>query len=236
MRLTNEFTVAAPLERTWSMLRDMDRLVACVPAARFEPAGGDGGYRGEMQLTLGGSATAYEGIARLDEVDEDGHLTTIDVDGRETNGPGVLSAAIHNRLEPAGDAGTRVFVETDLKMTGRGAQLDQRTLESAADRLIADLAKRLEHEAVNGAPAEEPQAATEPQPEPTAGEPGATRAAGAPPREDRDDSLDLGSVLSASFAKYGPAGAAAVLVLLLVASLTGRRRSSGRRFELRYEW
>ena len=37
MKLQNEFTVEAPLERTWSTLLDVERVASCLPGASIEP-------------------------------------------------------------------------------------------------------------------------------------------------------------------------------------------------------
>src|ERR671923_2399275 len=121
MKLTNEVVVPAPLERTWPLLLDVPRMVRALPGATVEPDGAEGVYRGSLKVRLGPVAMEYEGSARLEEVDEDEHVASFHVEGRERRGHGGAAATITNRLVP-GSGGTRLVVETDLSITGRAAQ------------------------------------------------------------------------------------------------------------------
>lgn len=249
MKLQNEFTVAAPLERTWDLLLDIQRVAQCLPGATIEPAD-DGVYHGKMKMRLGPMTLDYKGAARLAEVDDDDHVATIDVKGKEARGQGTASATIRNRVEPA-DGGTRVVVETDLNITGRPAQFGRGIMEDVASRMLGDFAKRLEQELQ-----EEPQAApAQEAPQPVAG----TRAAAAPvtpagtagaesggeapsgapsgggrAAADDDEVLDLGSAVGGPVAKRAAVAAAGVLVLVaVVIALRPRRRGLAVTFSYR---
>jgi carbon monoxide dehydrogenase subunit G len=143
MKLTNEITVPAPLERTWSLLLDVPRVVRALPGATVEPDGAEGVYRGALKVRLGPVAMEYEGTARLEDVDEDEHVATFRVEGRERRGHGGATATIVNRLVPV-ENGTRLVVETDLSVTGRAAQLGRGLMEDVAGRLLEQFAHGLE--------------------------------------------------------------------------------------------
>jgi hypothetical protein len=153
MKLTNEVTVSAPLERTWSLLLDVPRVVRALPGATVEPDGAEGVYRGALKVRLGPVAMEYEGTARLEDVDEDEHVASFRVEGRERRGHGGATATIVNRLVPA-ENGTRLVVETDLSVTGRAAQLGRGLMEDVAGSLLEQFARGLEG-AVLGRAAEE---------------------------------------------------------------------------------
>jgi carbon monoxide dehydrogenase subunit G len=143
MKLTNEVTVPAPLERTWSLLLDVPRVVRALPGATVEPDGAEGVYRGALKVRLGPVAMEYEGTARLEDVDEDEHVASFRVEGRERRGHGGATATIVNRLVPA-ENGTRLVVETDLSVTGRAAQLGRGLMEDVAGTLLEQFARGLE--------------------------------------------------------------------------------------------
>jgi hypothetical protein len=143
MKLTNEVTVPAPLERTWSLLLDVPRVVRALPGATVEPDGAEGVYRGALKVRLGPVAMEYEGTARLEDVDEDEHVASFRVEGRERRGHGGATATIVNRLVPA-ENGTRLVVETDLSVTGRAAQLGRGLMEDVAGSLLEQFARGLE--------------------------------------------------------------------------------------------
>jgi carbon monoxide dehydrogenase subunit G len=143
MKLTNDVTVAAPLERTWSLLLDVPRVVRALPGATVEPDGAEGVYRGALKVRLGPVAVEYEGTARLEDVDEDEHVASFRIEGRERRGHGGATATIVNRLVPA-ENGTRLVVETDLAVTGRAAQLGRGLMEDVAGSLLEQFAHGLE--------------------------------------------------------------------------------------------
>ena len=127
MKLTNEVVVPAPLERTWPLLLDVPRMVRALPGATVEPGSPEGVYRGSLKVRLGPVAMEYEGSARLEDVDEDEHIASFHVEGRERRGHGGAAATITNRLLPEAD-GTRLVVRRDERDTRRagGNVLEQR--------------------------------------------------------------------------------------------------------------
>ena len=155
MKLTNEVVVPAPLERTWSLLLDVPRVVRSLPGASVEPDAVEGVYRGSLKVRLGPVAMEYEGVARLTDVDDDEHVASFHIEGRERRGHGGATATIVNRLLPA-DGGTRLVVETDLAVTGRAAQLGRGLMEDVAGTLLQQFARGL-GESVRGV--EEPSPA-----------------------------------------------------------------------------
>jgi carbon monoxide dehydrogenase subunit G len=154
MKLRNEFVVTAPVDRTWRTLLDVPRVASALPGATIEP-GGDGGYRGTMRVKIGPVTAEYAGTARLEEVDQDEHVASFHVQG--SGGQGTAAATIVNRLEPV-EGGTRVVVETDLRVTGRAASFGRGLMEDVAARLLAEFARRLEDEIAGRGRAESTEA------------------------------------------------------------------------------
>jgi hypothetical protein len=118
-------------------------MVRALPGATVEPDGAEGVYRGALKVRLGPVAMEYEGVARLEDVDEDEHVATFRIEGRERRGHGGATATITNRLLPA-EGGTRLIVETDLSVTGRAAQFGRGLMEDVAGHLLQRFARGLE--------------------------------------------------------------------------------------------
>jgi uncharacterized protein len=153
MKLSNEFVVAAHIERTWNVLLDVPRVARALPGARLEPDSADGAWRGTMKIKFGPVTTEYAGSARLQDVDEDERVAGFFVQGREARGQGTASATITSRLSEA-DGGTRVVVETDLRVTGRPAQLGRGLMQDVAGALLGEFSARLERELAGEQPEE----------------------------------------------------------------------------------
>jgi carbon monoxide dehydrogenase subunit G len=206
VKLSNEFTVAAPLERTWETLLDIERVAGCLPGASIEPVGEDGIYRGSMRIKVGPVNMSYSGTVRLADVDGDQHVASFDARAKETKGTGTAAAVIRNRLEPAGE-GTHVVVETDLNVTGRAAQFGRGLMEDVAARMLGDFAGRLEQLVLEGPPTAE-AAPAEPE-----------RAPATP----QEESFDVGGVLLRGYGEQIAIAGGLLAVLLLL--VFGRRRS-----------
>jgi carbon monoxide dehydrogenase subunit G len=144
VRLANELRVGAPLEQTWRALLDVPSVAKSMPGATIEPEPVDGAYRGTMKVRLGPVSAEYAGLARLQDVDEDEHVASIHLRGREAHGQGSAEATLTIRVRDDGDA-TRVQVETDLVVSGRQAQLGRGIMEEVAAGMLRQFAVRLEH-------------------------------------------------------------------------------------------
>jgi len=153
MKLVNEFTVAAPIEQTWTTLLDVERVASCLPGASIEPVGEDGSYRGRMRVKVGPVSMSYGGTVRLAEVDADSHVAAFEARAKETRGTGTAAATIRNTLTETAD-GTRVQVETDLDVTGRPAQFGRGLMEEVASKMLGQFSGRLEKLVLDGPPAD----------------------------------------------------------------------------------
>jgi carbon monoxide dehydrogenase subunit G len=250
MKLENDFLVDAPLDETWATLLDIQRVARCLPGATLESDGGDGIYRGSMQVRLGPMTLAYKGTARMAEVEEDAHNATIEVRAKELKGQGTASARIRNRLEPGAGGATHVTVETDLSITGRPAQFGRGIMEDVAGNMLGEFAKRLEKEVL------EATAPSSGASEPAAGEsssapaPGATsseapgegfvalarsehRPAPPPSAPQEPAVLDLGGAIAGPVAKRAAMGAGVVALGALLFSILRRRK---RGLSVRVDW
>lgn len=143
MRFENEFTVNAPVERAWDTLLELERVAGFLPGASIESSEDAGVYHGVMRLKVGPMVVQYRGTARLVEVNEAERVAEVALEARETKGQGTAVATIRNHVL-SDSSGTRVIVETDMKVTGRQAQFGRGVMQEVAERLLADFARRLE--------------------------------------------------------------------------------------------
>jgi carbon monoxide dehydrogenase subunit G len=237
MKLVNEFTVAAPIEQTWTTLLDVERVASCLPGASIEPVGEDGSYRGRMRVKVGPVSMSYGGTVRLAEVDADSHVAAFEARAKETRGTGTAAATIRNTLTETAE-GTRVQVETDLDVTGRPAQFGRGLMEEVASKMLGQFSGRLEKLVLDGPPAD-----SSPSGAPGSGAKAAAADGGAAPRaassapfaDDEGEVLDLGAAMLGGGATKLVAGGVGVGLLALLLSLLFRRRAKrGFSFSISY--
>ncbi|HEX4905387.1 MAG TPA: SRPBCC family protein [Acidimicrobiales bacterium] len=231
MELSNEFTVDAPVDQTWAVLTDLERIAPCMPGAQLTEVEGDE-YRGNIKIKVGPITAQYKGAATFVSRDEASHTAVLKAEGRDTRGQGNASANITATLVPAG-AGTKVTVNTDLTITGKVAQMGRGVLADVSAKLLDQFVDSLERDVLAGAPPAPSTPAPEPQPGGVGGSPTVT-AADAPPMAEptvrKIDSpeakpIDLLSTTGAPMVKrVGPVVGVLVVLLWLLRRRKKRRK------------
>jgi uncharacterized protein len=154
MKLEHSFQVAAPLDRVWEALIDVERVAPCLPGAEITEAGEEGTYRGTFSVRLGPTTAAYRGELAMEEVDAEAHRAVMRASGQDKRGQGSAKATIVSRMREEGEA-TTVEVETDFTITGRLARFGRGgMIEDVSNRLLRDFSDCLQKtiEASGGTP------------------------------------------------------------------------------------
>lgn len=164
MRLEQSFEVAAPIERVWAALIDVERVAPCLPGAEITEAGDDGSYRGTFTVKLGPTTASYRGELRLERASESAREATMQAKGQDKRGQGSAKATIVSRLHEEGEL-TRVEVDTDFTITGRLARFGRGgMIEDVSNRLLRDFAECLQRSIEGPVPEGEPTSAPAAQP------------------------------------------------------------------------
>ncbi|SDP00534.1 Carbon monoxide dehydrogenase subunit G [Actinopolyspora xinjiangensis] len=157
MRLEHEFTVPVPVDVAWPVLLDPERIAPCMPGATLNSAEGEE-FSGSVKVKLGPVSLMYKGNGSFTEVDHEARRAVVEASGKDSRGNGTASAAVTARLNSEDD-GTRVHVETDLKVTGKPAQLGRGLISDVAQKLIDQFSECLASRLTGG----EAETATEPE-------------------------------------------------------------------------
>jgi uncharacterized protein len=139
MQIENQFEVAAPPERVYAFLLDVNRVVTCMPGAELAEVVDPDTFKGKVRIKVGPITVAYNGTARISERDEANRSATLTAEGRETTGPGSARATARMSVEASGD-GSRVRLVTDYTVAGRVANFGRGVMEDVSRRLIGQMA------------------------------------------------------------------------------------------------
>ncbi|SON59187.1 hypothetical protein MSIMFI_00669 [Mycobacterium simulans] len=197
MKIANQFTVSAPIERAWDVLSDLEQVIPLMPGAQLTGHEGDD-YLGKVKVKVGPVTSEFSGKVHFVEQDRDQHRAIIDAKGKEARGTGNAAATVTAQLHEAGEC-THVTVDTDLKIVGKLAQFGSGMLQQVSEKLLGQFVESLEAELKAQGPEPAPPVA---EPEPI-------------------DLLDLAG--GDQLKKYGAAVAAVLALLVLVWVL--RRRA-----------
>src|SRR6266487_1710204 len=140
MQIENEFQVAAPPDRVYSFLLDVNQVVTCMPGAELSEVVDPTTFRGRVRIKVGPITVAYNGTARISERDEANRVATLQAEGRETTGPGSARATARMSVEAAGDGASTVRLDTDYTVAGRIANFGRGVMEDVSKRLVGQMA------------------------------------------------------------------------------------------------
>jgi len=143
MRIDDHFKVSLPIDETWKVFLDVERIAPCMPGAELQEVTDDE-FRGVVKIKLGAITARYKGIVRFEEVDEAGHRLVLRAEARETKGQGNAAATVVATLRPSPDGGTEVSIDTDLKISGRVAQFGRGVMADVSSKLLGQFASCLE--------------------------------------------------------------------------------------------
>lgn len=148
MELSNTFTVGEPIDVTWPVLCDIERIAPCMPGAQLTEVDGEV-FSGQVKLKVGPINARFKGTAEMVERDDDAHRAVLKAKGKDTGGKGNADATITATAEPDGD-GTRVTIATDLSITGKVAQFGRGALDDISTKLLGQFVDCLETNVLAG--------------------------------------------------------------------------------------
>ncbi len=143
MEMSNEIEVSASAGDVWAAFNDVERIAPCLPGAQLTEIEGEE-YRGVVKVKVGPVNAQYKGKATFTERDQDAMKVVILAEGRETRGQGNASATITATVEALGDDRTKVGVTTDLKITGKVAQIGRNLIPDVSAKIMDQFAGNLE--------------------------------------------------------------------------------------------
>jgi uncharacterized protein len=215
MKIANEFTVTAPIGRAWELFNDLEQVIPLMPGAQMTGQDGDDTL-GKVKIKVGPVTSEFNGKVHFVERDHQQYRAVIDAKGKESRGTGNAAATVTATLHEAGN-GTRVTVDTDLKVVGKLAQFGSGMLQQVSEKLLGQFVDSLEAKlaAENTPSAPDEQAA-----KPT------TVIAPPQPESAPIDLLELagGTVLK----KYLPVAVAAVAAVVVFTLIARRGARTGR--------
>lgn len=157
--MEHHFTVPVPIDVAWSALLDPERVAPCMPGATLTGVE-DTRFTGSVKVKMGPVSLMYKGSGSFAKVDAERHRVVIEAGGKDARGNGTASATVTALLSPEDEAGNRteVRVDTDLKVTGKPAQLGRGLISEVAGKLLTQFAECLAERLQAGEPAAAPAA------------------------------------------------------------------------------
>jgi uncharacterized protein len=139
MRIERDFEVPAAPPDAYELLVDLERVGSCIPGGEVGKLEDDGSHPASIAVALGPMRMNYRGKVRIEERDDAAHRAVLHADVREQRGQGTAKARMTMDVSAAGTA-SLVATVTDVKLTGRAAQMGRGVVDDVAARLVAEMA------------------------------------------------------------------------------------------------
>jgi len=214
MKIENEFWVDAPLDLVWETLTDIPLIAPCMPGAKLTDVDGET-YSGTVKIKVGPVTALYSGDAYFVSKDADAHRAELSAKGRDSRGSGNAQAIIVAEMVAEG-SGTKVSIDTDLKVSGKVAQFGRGVMVDVSTKLI-DVSTKLIGQFVECLEGKLHPDTEDAQSEDAQSEGAGSSSRLAPSTEEPDlEPLDLMDVAGGALLKRAAPAVAIVLLLLLI--------------------
>lgn len=143
MRFENELSFPLPVERVWPVFEDVPQLSACIPGVtNVVPLEEAKLYNATVRDQIGPFRVNFEVVIDLVELIPARHIKAT-IQGKDAKLNSSLWQTLEVTLEPDGDKGTRVTMETEVNVSGKfmtlGYPIFKRKAETIMDRFAANL-------------------------------------------------------------------------------------------------
>jgi carbon monoxide dehydrogenase subunit G len=133
--IENGFEVAAPVERVWAYLLDVEKVAPCMPGAELTETVDDTTWKGKVTVKLGPVGLSFAGTVVMAERDDAAHRVVLNAKGMEQRGRGAATAVVTAFAEPTGPDTTKVSFSQDLTVSGAVAQYSRGMMQDVSSKL-----------------------------------------------------------------------------------------------------
>ena len=144
MLITNEFEVAAPIDKVWQFFDDIPHVAACLPGTELTDDLGDDTYKGRVSIRMGPVRLRFAGTADIAERDNEAKRIVVNAAGADEKGRGQAAMTVTASLTRS-RAGTKVGVSQDLQISGAAAQYGRGMISDVTSVLMRDFAANLQN-------------------------------------------------------------------------------------------
>lgn len=138
LKITETFRLDAPPERVWRYLLDPERVAECLPGASLDEVVDERTCEGSVRVAVGPVTVTYRGRMVFEEVDEKARRVRLEGKGREETGSGSASMSMVGTVSAAGDGGSEVTVESDVRVSGKIVRFGRGMIERVSQEIFRD--------------------------------------------------------------------------------------------------
>ena len=137
VELDHPFETDKPIDDSWGLVLDLERLVPCVQGGSVLERTGDESVKAEIKVKMGAMSMKFTGTVSVVEQDAESHRAVLQVKSREAGGQGHANADVIFTLADGGGN-----VHTAAQITGKAASMGEGMVTTVLDALIKDFTQK----------------------------------------------------------------------------------------------
>ena len=137
VEIDQPLTIDKPIEESWKLVTDLERLVPCVQGGSILEKTDDDNVKAEIKIKMGAMSMKFNGTVSIVEQDADAHRALLRVKSREVGGSGHANADVTFTFDNGGGN-----IHTQAQITGKAASMGEGTVATVLEALIKDFAQR----------------------------------------------------------------------------------------------
>ena len=138
VELDHSFSTAKPIDESFAVIADLERVVPCVEGGSVVETTGPNSVKAEILVKMGAMSMTFTGTVDIVEQDPAAHRVVMSVKSKEAGGQGHAHATVEFSLSDGG--GT---IHTNAQITGKAASMGEGVVAGVLDALIADFSGKL---------------------------------------------------------------------------------------------
>ena len=137
MRIEQQLTIAAPVERIWDFLMDIPAMSQCIPGVENVEQTGENAFTARVKQKIGPVAVTFDCQITILSVDKASYSSSAQVIGRDVKVLSGMNAVMMMNLAPRDD-GVLFTVVTDVEISGKIAQYGHGIIRQRANALLEE--------------------------------------------------------------------------------------------------
>jgi uncharacterized protein len=137
VELDQPFESDKPIDDSWGLVLDLERLVPCVEGGSVVEVTGDESVKAEIKVKMGAMSMKFKGTVEVVESDPGGHRALLRVKAREAGGQGHANADVTFTLANGGGN-----IHTAAQITGKAASMGEGMVSTVLEALIKDFTEK----------------------------------------------------------------------------------------------
>jgi len=132
--------MAAPAERAWALLQDIERVAACMPGARIGERIDARHYKGAVAVRFGPANLSFRGDVELAAIEPATRTLRLLGKGTDTSGGSAASLDLTARVDPVDTTSCNLTGRSEVSISGKVATFGARMADAVAEQVLRQFA------------------------------------------------------------------------------------------------